>query len=263
MDIFAKIHEEDNNFTPGERLAADYVLEYPFDAVRFSSTVLASFAKTSRSNVVRFCQKLGFAGYTEFRYELSRYLKNNKHTDKVISSDSAVSESNTLKKYLTCLSQMDSFYQSNQLRETSSILCHAGRILVLGHLHSSFSAQQLAFRLNRSLYDAYALSDDSMIEAYSMMATPRDAVVIFSINGAKEDYSTLLKDFRSRGAKIILITVTPRAPVSPLADQVIELPCITRQYSSDMLDDAPTFYLFIELLLEAMNSMKKGDEPTQ
>lgn len=261
MDLFADIRAELPNFTRSERLIADYILEYPFDAVRFGSSVLADYAHTSRSNVVRFCQKLGFSGYSEFRYELGRCLKENPHTQ--TSTASANNDTNVLQKYTNCFSLLNGLYQSTLLLEVAALLRAARRILVLGHHHSFLSAQQLAFRLNRAHYDAYALGDVSIIGEYETISSPKDVVVVFSIQGRKESYEENLKGYRDHGVKIVLVTVTPNAPISPLADYVIALPCITRQYQNEMLDDAPTFYLFIELLLEAMNSIKKGDEPTR
>ena len=82
--------------------------------------------------------------------------------------------------------------------------------------------------------------------------TQEDTVIIFSISGGKI-YHDSVCTFRKRGVNIILITMTENSPISRYTDMKVILPCITRLYDESVLDDAPTFYLFIELLIEEIN----------
>lgn len=251
MDLLQRIQAIVPQLTPGERLAAEYILAYPFDAVRFPSSTLADNANTSRSNVVRFCQKLGFAGYAEFKFELNHTLQGMKRTPATQSTDVPT----VLQKYLTSFAQLDAFYHSTQLQEVARALAQARRILVLGRDHSSLSAQQLAFRLARSGLDASALSMASMMGAFTPMVTQQDVVVVVSLQGRKESYEDVLVDYQARGVKIILITITKRPPITGYVDHLLVLPSPAHDYSSDMLDDAPTLYLFVEMLIEAIHAL--------
>ena len=51
-----------------ERKAAEYLLNYPHDIQRRSAEVIAQDAGVSRSAIVRLCQKLGYQGWSEFKY---------------------------------------------------------------------------------------------------------------------------------------------------------------------------------------------------
>ena len=51
-----------------ERKAAEYLLNYPHDIQRRSAEVIAQDAGISRSAIVRLCQKLGYQGWSEFKY---------------------------------------------------------------------------------------------------------------------------------------------------------------------------------------------------
>lgn len=251
MDLLNQIRELLPQLTTGERTAAEYVLAYPFDVIRFPAAEIAEGANTSRSNVVRFCQKLGFSGYSEFKYALDRSLKNTKHFPDGREEGSVADT--VLQKYLSEFSKLDSLYHSTQLREVAEVVSSSRRVLVLGWDHSFYAAQQLAFRLTRSGIGAMAVNLNSVLEAYHNMLDEQDAILIFSVQG--KSYSYLLQQYGERHPKVILITMSKRAPTFGCADQVITLPSVTRSYSRDMLDDAPTFYLFIELLMEAIHAL--------
>nr|WP_314459694.1 MurR/RpiR family transcriptional regulator [uncultured Clostridium sp.] len=249
MNILENITNNMAIFTVGERIVADYIIKYPIDVIRYSAEGVAERCNTSRSNVVRLCKKLGFSGYSEFKYEMNRYM-NSPHSP--AKSSLLTNQENGLsafEKYMNCFNLLKNSFDSIQLKETAHLILNSKKIMILGEYHSFFSAQQLEFRLNRCRIDAHALSDLSSMEALCEIMTPEDTVIIFSISGGKT-YHDIVTDCRKRGAKVILITMTENAPISRYADNKIVLPCITRLYSESVLDDAPTFYFFIELLIE-------------
>lgn len=253
MNILEKIDNNTANFTVGERLVADYVTKYPVDVIRYSAEALAERCNTSRSNVVRLCKKLGYNGFSEFKYEMNRYMNTPHSPAKNPSSTGSENSHSAYQKYLNCFSLLENLYNSTQLKQIAGTILNANKIMILGQYHSFFSAQQLEFRLNRCRIDAHALNDLSSMEALGEILTQEDVIIIFSISGGKV-YHDIVTDCRKRGAKIILITMTENPPISRYADIKIVLPCITRLYSESILDDAPTFYFFIELLIEEIVS---------
>lgn len=260
MDLLTQIRTLLPELTPGERKAAEYILEYPFDAVRFPSSTIADSANTSRSNVVRFCQKLGFSGYAEFTYALDHGLRGMKHFS--ASREQAGEAETVLRKYLNEFEKLGALYHSTQLQEIARLITSARRVFILGQDHSFFPVQQLAFRLNRVGIDAVTTNMPSIMGAYYDMLAERDVVVVFSVQGLKESYEGILKSYREKHIPIILITMAKKPPISAYADQVVSLPSVARTYSGDMLDEAPTFYLFIELLMEALHTLPPSDQST-
>lgn len=255
MNILEKIQQNFEHFTPGERLVADYVIQYPIDAFRYSSETLAERAHTSRSNVVRLCQKLGYSGFAEFKYEMNRHMNSAQASVVAPASDGAdmdVREDTAFKKFMACFGTMEPLCGSRHLKESAGIIRQAPKTLIFGIYHSSFSAQQLAFRLNRHGMDAQAINDASIMESYIEILSPGDAVVIISISGGK-NYVEVLKAYKKRGIKTILITMTENSPAARQAYLTLLLPCITRQYGDTVLDDAPVFYFFVELLIDEIN----------
>lgn len=79
--------------------------------------------------------------------------------------------------------------------------------------------------------------------------------MVFSISGGAQSGSPVqdLRYFdRPDGPRIILFTMTSHSPAERHADVTVLLPCVSRMAPDAIIDDAPVFYIAIELLLEAM-----------
>ena len=122
---------------------------------RMTCDAIAAASGSSRSAVIRLCQKLGFRGYAEFRYALL-----NEPAAPVAQAQ------NTLQLYLDELQRLQPLAGSKPLDSLAEAILHAGHVLALGQLHSGMSAQQMAFRLNRFGLDCHALADTTLMEGY-------------------------------------------------------------------------------------------------
>ena len=228
-----------------ERKIADYLLEYPFDVQRFSCEAIAQACGTSRSAVIRLCQKMGYRGYAEFKYALV-------NEPQELRTASDAHPGGALQYYLDDLQALRPLTESAAMEEIADAISYANRVVTLGKDHSGLSAQQLAFRLNRFGIDCYAITQDSIMESYTDILKQGDVVIIFSISGNAK-YEDLVTQYRRNRVKIILITMAAASPLAKLADHVVVLPFLSHTPSLYLLDDAVTFFVLIELIVEALN----------
>ncbi len=248
MSVIAQLKETLPELSRNERKVADYLLEYPHDVQRFTGEAIAAACNTSRSAVIRLCQKLGYHGYSEFKYALLHEI----NTSAADSPNKSPAFDSVLQYYCEGMQQMAHFTNSSLLQEIADSISHAGRVLSLGYMHSSYSARQMAFRLNRFGIDCNALDDSSIMENYSSILKQNDVVIIFSISGL-ELYENLVKEYRRNRVKVILITMTPKCSLAKSADIVASLPLLSHSPHPYLLDDAITFYMFIEMIMEELN----------
>lgn len=223
-----------------ERKAAEYLLQYPHDIQRRTSEAIAREADISRSALIRLCQKLGYQGFAEFKYAYT-------HEPAQRSEDDITA----LLHYEHAIQQIREMVTVQQVEALGRTVAHARRVLCLGNLHSSLSAQQMAFRLNRSGVDSMALNDGTLMESYENIVSDGDVVLIFSLSGA-EMYESLAEEYCKRNAHVVLFTMTPRSPLVKMVDETIALPYVSHEPSSYLMDDAITFFLMIELVIEAV-----------
>lgn len=75
MNLIKELQEQ-QDFSDSERTIATYLLQYSRLLPSMTTRQLARETYTSSAAIVRFCQKLGFGGYTEFRVEfLAQMMK--------------------------------------------------------------------------------------------------------------------------------------------------------------------------------------------
>jgi len=56
-----------------------------------------------------------------------------------------------------------------------------------------------------------------------------------------------------RGASVILITMSTRTTLAKLVTQTVVLPFLSHERCNYLLDDAITFFIFIEMIIEALH----------
>lgn len=245
MSILEQLRAALPELSKNERKVAEYFLQYPYDARRFSCESVAHSCNTSRSAVIRLCQKLGYKGYAEFKYALAA-----QPAAPAPAADTA-GPASVLELYAGCIRQLEQSIQPQTLSVIAEVILRANRVVTLGINHSMLSAQQMAFRLNRLNIDSHAIDDESRMENYMKILKQGDVVLIFSIS-AQNRYVELVREYRRNRAVVILITMTPGVPLAREADYVLALPFISHSYSPYLLDDAITFFLAIEMMLEAI-----------
>ncbi len=232
--------------TRSERKAAEYIITHPIDVVRYSSSdAIAGLSGCSRSAVVRLAKRLGFKGFHEFKIQLAKEL--NEYV-----SDSATFISDY---YIKALDKLKSMEKTPPFYAASKLLKEARHIYAYGYSHSYYSAQQFSFRMARSGFDAEPLNYALGLKDYADIIGKNDVLVVFSISGGAQKSSPVdgLRYFDyPEGPRIILFTMTANAPAEKYAHVTIHLPCVSRMTQDIIIDDAPVFFIAIELLLETM-----------
>ena len=77
MGPIERLELNKNNLTKSEIEIMEYIKKNPMDIVQFSIIQIAEKANTSKSAVIRLCQKIGYDGFSEFKFDMSRYLVSN------------------------------------------------------------------------------------------------------------------------------------------------------------------------------------------
>ncbi len=243
--------------TRSERKAAEYIISRPIDVVRYSSSdAIAGLSGCSRSAVVRLAKRMGFSGFHEFKIQLAKELN-----DYVSDSTTFITD-----YYVKALEELKSVEKSSSVCEASELLKKAKHIYAYGHSHSQYSARQFAFRMVRSGFSTELIDHAVYLKEYAHIIAGEDALVIFSISGGAQSDSPVM-DLRyfhgEKRPKIILFTMTGNSAAEGYADVTIRLPCVSRMAPDAIIDDAPIFFIAIELLLEAMAEAHDGSREAQ
>ncbi|WP_226667718.1 MurR/RpiR family transcriptional regulator [Microbulbifer aggregans] len=233
MGSLAKIRAMRNGMSNHERRIADYLLDNA-DAVRsHSSKCLAERIGVSQSSVVKFSQKLGYRGYSDFKLSLTESVARSAMLPKAIHGDiSSDDDVNTVAQKLIerknlALNETLLINSEEVLLEAVDKLSSAGRIVLAGVGASSLVARDLAFKLMKLGKSVIAESDTHVQVANAATLGAGDLVLAISESGLTQDVIRVAETASAQGAEIISLTRYSRNPLTALA--TVKLFCVANE----------------------------------
>lgn len=233
--------------TKSESRAAEYILEDPNIMLGVSITDLAQHIGISNSAIIRMCQKLGYDGFSEFRFSFSRAMMAAESLGDEATDDDSTKLVETYSRYMNMIPQLISAEQFDHLAEA---ILGARRLVIWGANRTYQSAIQLSHRLtrlgifNKPTDDAIVMSDDAAI------LEKGDVCIVFSMQGrGNTRYVEDMDIMRERGVDVHLVTMDRHSGMMSHATSVYVLPWISHDDSINFFEDQLVVYMFIEMLL--------------
>lgn len=219
-----KISSIYTSLTKSEQKVADVVMKEPGAAVFYTITDLSEKAGVGETSVIRFCRKLGFKGYQEFKLSVAQNLSTPSQT---IHGD--IRDEDDLPIVVKKISAMNAqnienttiLLDEDSLRKAISIIRDASKLYFFGVGSSGITALDAKYRFMRLGYDCAAEIDAHIIAMNAALLRRGDVVVGVSTSGSTKDLVDAMEIARRRGAQIICLTSHARSPITQFADVVL------------------------------------------
>jgi DNA-binding MurR/RpiR family transcriptional regulator len=236
-----------DDLTKTDKDIAVFILNNPQIAATEPTEQLIKHIKVSKSALSRFAKKIGYTGFIEFRYSLSRFL-----VSENASAGQEGTEGNALQTitstYASYLQTMAETCDINEIHHIAKLVAHAKKIKIFGLNRTYNSALQMKQRLGRMGIDAEAVFDSVSMEDASSMVKKDDLAIIYTIRN-KISYGKYVKVIKDNGCPVVCITMNQDIPFRKLCDAFVVLPRISRDAKMSFLDDQPLFQIYSEVLL--------------
>lgn len=230
IDLLGSIQNLFDSFHASELAIAKTVLNDPLAVSGMNITQLAEESATSMASVVRFSRALGFSGYPEFRMalvgDLSRRNSRGVGADIL---DGGITPDDSLNNIIQKIAYADAraieaTADRLDLRVFEKVvsLCERAQMIgIFGLVSSGFVAQDLQTKLNRLSRSAIAWTEyHAALTAISMLRKG-DVLIAISHSGTTEETIGVIKAFKEKGVKVVLLTNALRSPAVSLADYVL------------------------------------------
>lgn len=220
----AMIHSILPSLSNAEKKVAQAFLENPSKTVYSSVTDLAEAAQVGETTVIRFCRKLGYRGFQEFKLAVAQDLVSiSQQVYGKIEEDDPI---DVICKKMTAFSTQAiedtlSLLQESQLQKATDALIRAKRQFFFGVGSSGITAQDAQYHFMRLGFDAHAASDAHIIAMQCSLMTPSDVVLGISTSGSTKDLVDAIKLAKENGAYVICLTSHARSPITSYADAVL------------------------------------------
>lgn len=227
MTLFQKLLDY-QNFTDSEKIMFQFIKQ---DTQRLTTLTIDEFAHevyVSKSSVVRFCQKLGFKGFSDFKIALATELNlftqqdNKVHVDMPIKEDNSVDE--ILKIFSTLHYQaIDSAHKStdpDSFEKAAELIEKAPLISLWGYSNSMMVAMDFNHKM-RSIGYPTVCNPISGFQSVHRSRVDGEVAVIFSTFAKSEWVEHWIASLKATGRKIVLLSANPDTPLAKFCDVAI------------------------------------------
>ncbi|MEB2629533.1 MurR/RpiR family transcriptional regulator [Peribacillus frigoritolerans] len=207
-----------DKFTKTEEELAHYILQRPEEVSQLTISQIAKKLHISPATITRFCQKLAFSGFNEFRHELKRFV-DLRNTPKNMKNIKQVDY--FAKLYQDHLGIIDNTFHIttyDNIQKAVSFLTKANKIHVYGIGSSGIAAQEFKSKFFRIGLTVEAITDPHQSMMDAVLSNENSVVIGISISGTTKEVISAVKIAKKQGACILVFTGDKNSALSQLGD---------------------------------------------
>ncbi|WP_243300167.1 MurR/RpiR family transcriptional regulator [Bacillus litorisediminis] len=232
-----------DKFTSSEKGLAKLIIENPDEVSQLSINQIAKKTHISPATVTRFCQKMTFSGFNEFKHELKRYidLRNKPRTTSDIKDIDYFA-----KLYHSHIELIETTFQKItyfDIKQAVSLLNDAQKVHVYGIGNSGIAAQEFKWKFFRIGITVESITDPHLAVMDAALSSKNSLVIGISVSGKTKEIIDAVKIAKKQGAVILGITSEKNSELAQLSDLTL---LVTSKNSMHMGQNiSPTLPLFL------------------
>lgn len=251
MNLKERISIYYTSLTTTEKRIYTQIMDNPHIIIDHSIIEAGNLCHTSKSAMLRFAKKLGYRGYSEFKYAIEESIKKDLEDAPRINNNETILHQISSSFALT-IQAIGQLNYDDQLQSLASDIDQYPYIKSIGIGNSAFCANQLVYSLYSHNKFIEGVVDDVQFSYLNNCLNEDYLLIIFSVSASSTTYTKLMKTAKTKGSKIVLITMNNDSPINKLADIVFTLPSNIAPTSSSsvlkQLDNRTTLYFFAEII---------------
>lgn len=228
-----------------------YILNNKQECCDLGINELAKKCNVSRTTILRFAQKLGFKGYSEFRIHLSWQEKKNENEEK-----------DYVETFYADINETIKLLRERDFINICRLIYDADRVFVYGTGTAQIAVAQ---ELKRTFLTAhkyfYVVEGYREFEVIMPSITKRDIVIIISLSGNITSLHSSILEIFMKGIESISITKLSDNKLSSLAKHNLYVTTSSIQLSDRWIYETfSMFFILIEALFRQYLNYKKEQE---
>lgn len=244
-----------------EQRIAGFVSAHPKEVMHMSMAVLAEKCSVSDPTIVRFCRRLGFSGYQDFKLNLAQSLVPAApfEYDQITAEDSV---DNIVRK--TCRNSLSAIQRAledlipAQIEDAAEALMKAGWTGIYATGISEITSMDAEHKFQRLGLRCAAVIGRKKQWMLAEQTRPGEAALIFSQSGATKQMVEVATAVRAGGGRVISVTAA-ESPLARVTDTLIAVRPYDRTELMTPLASRLNHHLLVNMLVTAI-AVKSGSE---
>ncbi|MBQ2712729.1 MAG: MurR/RpiR family transcriptional regulator [Clostridia bacterium] len=184
------------------------------EIIYMSITELANKMKVAEATVLRFCRKLGYRGFQDFKLCLSQELGGN-----VVEGTESYSKS-IAEDMQDAIMQTYAVFKVEECRQVARKICNAGKVCIFGVGNSAFAPAMMKNKLVRTGFSVESTSDSHVQTIITSNLGEKDVLILVSVSGATKDIIKLAEIGKKNGTTVVVLTNYDKSPLAKYADYI-------------------------------------------
>lgn len=225
MSVSNKIIAKRSQLSQSGRLVADWIVENAAKAAYMTSQEVAHEAQVSQSTIVKFTQRLGFKGYSEFKLALSEDIGRKQaiastplHSGIFADDPLAVIAQKLIKAKTDAMIQTTNALSFDACNQAAQWLSDARTVQIVGIGGSALTAKDLGYKLLKLGITALTEQDSHVQIAVARTLTEKDVQIAISFSGERKEILVAAEAAKEQGAKVIALSSPNKSKLRHIAD---------------------------------------------
>ena len=237
-----------DQFTRSDKKIMTYVLGNLDVVASYPIVEIAVKAGVSKSALLRFCQKVGYSGYSEFKYEVSKYLLAGSFKNEEAIKDNQ----DIIKIYLSCIQKIPDYISDSKISELCNLIVNAKKIKIFGVHESALAAQYFSYRLASLGIDAETIALPGVFNEKASFTTTDDLNIFISISGMTAYILEAAATAFDRKAQTAMITQNSKAKYAGRYNSFISIPSLNVDKNKLFLDSQAVMMISLDLIINRL-----------
>ena len=202
--------------TKTEKKLIGGVLGIPIDEIIFLSiSDLASRLGVAEATIVRFCKKLGYNGFQDFKLHLSQEAGvMGHHSENCTAKRIAV-------QMVDAINETSRSIDYNECLKIADRMIKSGRVCAFGVGNSAITAMEISNVLARIGIMVTYTPDPHLQAMITSNLGEDDTVILISVSGSTKDILDVAQVAQKNGVRIVVITCYDHSPLAKFADHIL------------------------------------------
>lgn len=250
MDAYRQMELHKDELTPRELCVYEAIVNNNELVRGSSSTELAKALGISQSAISRFCKKIGFSGYGDFRMSLYQTV------GKLEGRGEKGDERDIADYYSDAVYEVRRTLPDELLDELARDVTGARDVYISGYGGSAGPASLLGTLLSQDSVRAHVIAPGDEIGALHF-SSEKDLFVLFSLmNPTHRNFVSTASELNpKRRPRLLLVSGTASHPLRQEVDQMVALPSWNTRRGTAYVTPAFAATLFCMLLSQAVSEM--------
>lgn len=262
--VLLLIKEYYETLSNSEKQVADFVLDHADETLNLTIASLARKIRVSEPTVIRFCRKLNYSGYQDFKIALARGSAYTQETLKVIHEEINPLDSmediakKVIHSHTRAMEQTFSMIDYQELDRFLQLLNEAEHLDFFGLGGSGTIAIDVENKFIRTGINTRCCIDAHIQLMWTALRGEKDVIVIFSNSGATKHFANVMQLARKNGVKLVLITSGKNTALTKLADITLHICAKETSYKKEPSSARIAMLTIMDVVVTAL-ALEKQD----